>query len=134
MSLEKCSIDRIISGTKEERKEVEDFYSEKFSNPRIEKIERVELKKSAEQIEIINLVNDETNKLLEKYGLERFDIGPDNVHLLNKNDYENFRGNKKNKGSAIFNILDQSIIINQDASFPRTLSEKPPLNTKTALC
>ena len=124
MSLEKCSIDKIVSGTKEEKEEVEDFFSEKFSNPKIEKIERLEFKKSAEQIETINLVNDETNKLLEKYGLEKFDIGPDNIHLLDKNTYENFRENRKNKenkGSAVFKILNQSIIINQDVSFSKTL-------------
>lgn len=121
MSLEKCSIDRVISGTREEKKEVEDFFNKKFSNPEIKEIERLELKKSEEQIQTIDLVNDETNKLLERYGLEKFDIGPDNIHLLNKNNYENFRGNKKNKDSAVFKILDQSIIIDQDASFPRTL-------------
>ena len=124
MSLEKCSIDKIISGTKEEKKKEEDFFSEKFSNPKIEKIERLELKKSAEQIEMINLVNDETNKLLEEYGLEKFDIDPDNIHLLDENAYENFRENRKNKenkGSAVFKILNQSIIINQDVSFSKTL-------------
>ena len=118
MSLEKCSIDRIISGTKGEKKEVEDFFSEKFSNPKIEEIERLELKKSEDHIQTIELVNDETNKLLEKYGLEKFDIGPDNVHLLSKETYENFRDSESAAGCL---ILDQAIVVNQDMSFPRTL-------------
>ena len=118
MSLEKCSIDKIISGTKEEKKEVEDFFSEKFSDPKIEEIERLELKKSEEQIETINLVNDENNKLLEEYGLKKFDIGPDNIHLLNKEVYENFRDSESAAGCL---VLDQAIVVNQDMSFPRTL-------------
>jgi len=118
MSLEKCSIDKIISGTKGEKKEVEDFFSEKFSNPKIEEIERLELKKSEEQIETINLVNDETNKLLERYGLEKFDIGPDNVHLLNSEVCKNFSGLND---TAFFIIPKQAIFVNQDSSFPRTL-------------
>ena len=118
MNLEKCSIDKIISGTKKKKKEVEDFFTEKFSEQKIEEIEKSELKKSEEHIKIINLVNDETNKLLEKYGLKKFDIDPDNIHLLDERTYENFRGSAD---SAVFKILDQAIIINQSVSFPKTL-------------
>ena len=88
MNLEKCSIDKIISGTKEDEKEVEDFFTERFSNQKIEEIKKTELKKSKEHVKIINLVNNETNKLLEKSSLEKFDISPDNVHLLNSRAYE----------------------------------------------
>lgn len=44
-----------------------------------------ERKKTPEELEVIAVANDATNKVLETHGLEKFDIPPENVHILHKN-------------------------------------------------
>ncbi|MFH1048743.1 MAG: hypothetical protein V1732_03710, partial [Patescibacteria group bacterium] len=43
--------------------------------------------------------NEETNKLLEKCGLEKFDIKDRNIYLLNKNDFDDIFGKELEKGN-----------------------------------
>lgn len=93
------SIDKVIARTPEEKKEAENYFAETFSNQKWEDLEGKELEKTEEQIEIINLVNEETNKLLEKYGLEKFDITDRNIHLLDKNAFNDTFGKELEKAN-----------------------------------
>ncbi len=97
------SIDKIVARTPEEKKEAEDYFVKTFSDQRWEDLEGKELEKTEEQTEIIDMVNEETNKLLEKYGLKKFDIKDRNVHLLSKNDFDDIFGNvlERNNTKAV---------------------------------
>lgn len=82
------SIDKVVAKNSEEKKEAENYFVKTFSEQKWKDLEVKELEKTKEQVEIINLVNEESNRLLEKYGLEKFDITGRNIHLLNKNDFD----------------------------------------------
>jgi len=61
---------------------------EYFGDQKIEELEDKEREKSETEKEIIALVNKETNKLLEKYGLPPFDVPEKNVHVLDEEEWE----------------------------------------------
>ena len=88
---EKSSINKVIGVESEkERQEIEDEFARRFKEQELDdfkRLKKIEIEKTPRQIQIINFVNDETNKLLKKYGLPKFDIPADNVHLLKEKDY-----------------------------------------------
>jgi len=117
-SEKQSSIKKIIGSIDEEgREELREEFARRFSEQEIAEFKEKEIEKTSDQIEIIKFVNDETNKLLEKYGLPRFDIPSDNVHLLKEKDYKKFFEIKKEK-EARGNFLPyyQSIFIKRDKS------------------
>lgn len=112
------SVDQIIARSPNETKEADMHFAKEFYNQKDEK--NLELKKSQWHIKIINLVNEETNKLLEKYGLERFDISSDHVHLFSDENYEKIMGeNSKNPGYFI--PEGQTTVQNQNSSYSKTI-------------
>lgn len=44
-----------------------------------------EKEKTQEELAIVSMVNDLTNKILRKYGLESFDVPPENIHITKTN-------------------------------------------------
>lgn len=64
------------------------FYNQPFSDKWIKDPERwgslKEREKTDEELEIIRIVDTVTSELLEKYGLEKFHIPPENVHLMKR--------------------------------------------------
>lgn len=81
-----------------------------------------EIEKSSEQIEICNILNDYTNKILNKYGIDNFDISPDNIHI--------FDSRLQSEGMDIggqFIAEDQSILVRNSGnklSFAHYLSHE----------
>lgn len=43
-----------------------------------------EREKTSEELQIISIVNDVTNQILKKYDLEKFDIPPENIHVMKR--------------------------------------------------
>ncbi len=64
------------------------FYQQSFRGDWIKDPERwgslKEREKTDEELEIIRMVDSVTDQLLEKYGLEKFHIPPENVHLMKR--------------------------------------------------
>jgi len=114
------SIDKIVARSPEEKKEAEEYFAENFSEQKSERVK--EIKKSEEQIKIINFINDETNKLLESYGVEKFDVGPENIHILSKEDFKFFfsKPNEKRSGYGFYHPLSQTVVIDQSKIYPKT--------------
>jgi hypothetical protein len=111
-NLKKSSIKKIIGNVDEERKEeIQKELAKRFNKQEFEGLKEKEIKKTPEQIEIIKLINDETNKLLKKYYLPKFDITPNNVHILKGNDYEKF---KPGISWATFEKNFQSVFVNKE--------------------
>jgi hypothetical protein len=65
------------------------FSEQTFQNQDRREVERFgsmkEKEKTEEEIKIIAMVNDVTNELLNKYGLDSFDIPPENIHIMKRN-------------------------------------------------
>lgn len=114
------SVDKVIARTSEEKKEAEEYFAENFSDQKTEKVK--EIKKSEEQIKIIDFINNETNKLLESYGVEKFDVSSENIHILSKEDYRRFfsKPNGKRTGYGFYHPLAQTVVIDQSKIFPKT--------------
>lgn len=114
------SIDKVVARTSEEKKEVDGYFAEKFLEQKSEKV--AEITKSEEQIKLINFINDETNNLLEKYGLEKFDVSPDYIHILSKEDFRDLFGKSDKEKTAYGNYhpLGQAIAIDQSKVYPKT--------------
>lgn len=87
----KHSIERVVGVDKEEKEGVKEVVAEEFEKQNIGELRKLEVRKTPEQIEIINLVNKGTNELLVKYKLPKFDIPSKNVHLFSKEDYREKR-------------------------------------------
>lgn len=112
------SVNEIIGKSEEEKERIKEHFAKMLSDQNWKELESMEIEKSEEEIRIINLVNEESNKLLEKYGLEKFDIKPENVHLLRASDFEKLFETESNKKffrrSAFFTQEGQAIFVNQD--------------------
>ncbi len=81
-----------------------------------------ELKKSEEQIRFIEFANDETNKLLEKHGVEKFNISSDNVHLFSEEDTASFFSRKIEKIGipiGVYNWGLQAVFLNQKEGYDK---------------
>jgi len=90
----KYSIERMVGTSKEEEKAVKEVLAQRFKEQDVGDLKKIELEKTPEEIQIIDLVNKETDKLLAKYDLPRFDISSKNVHLFDKVAYRKIRGIK----------------------------------------
>lgn len=94
------SINEIISRSINEKEKAKKMFIKLFSESQDDWREFTkgkELKKSEEQIKLMEFVNKETNKLLGKYGVEKFDVSPDNLHLFSEEDMANYFGSKVEK-------------------------------------
>jgi hypothetical protein len=120
----KSSVERIVGYTSKQKEEIKEVLEQRFKKQNIEEIEETEefegleekeIKKTPEQIRIIKLVDDETNKLLTKYDLPEFKIPSENIHLLSEKDYEDLRGIKGARG-AYFSSASQSVFISETDS------------------
>jgi len=83
----KSSIERVVGASKEQQEDIKKIHAQQFEKQDIEKLRAIEFDKTPEQIKIIDLINEETNKLLAKYNLPEFDIPSNNVHLVDEKAY-----------------------------------------------
>jgi hypothetical protein len=111
----KHSIERVVGTSKEEEREIKKIAAQIFEEQDIKELKKIELKKTPKQIEIINLVNEETNELLAKYNLPKFDIPHKNVHLLDKDIYKRTykRKEEEKPDTGHFKPSDQAIFVSK---------------------
>lgn len=117
------SVNEVVSRSADEKEKAEDMFSKLFSDYQDdwkEFTEGKELKKSEEQIRLIEFANDETNKLLEKYGVEKFDAS--NVHLFSEEDMTNFFSRKVEKMGIPIGAYKwglQAVLLNQREGYDK---------------
>lgn len=73
--------EKILKAQKEEFKSQRSF--KKMNRERW--LSNKEREKTPEELEIISIVNEATNEILQKYGVDPFNIPPGNVHVMKKN-------------------------------------------------
>jgi hypothetical protein len=103
---DKSSVDRYVGGTDTSRKEMRKKAEQAFKNqPSLEG--GIERPKTPEELEMIGLVNAETDRLREKYGLEDYRVPPENYHLV--------RREASGRDSAThFSLSRQEILVRED--------------------
>lgn len=83
---DKSSVDRIVGGTEEDQRLTFNNEAAVFSEQDFPELVGREIPKSPEDIEMLNLINAETDLLLEKYGMPAFDVPLQNIHFLAADD------------------------------------------------
>jgi hypothetical protein len=82
------SFERVVGkATKDEKQKILNKSEENFFSQRIEDLTGKEREKKPEEIEIINLANQCTNEIRRKYGLKKFDIPAQNIHIIKKEEW-----------------------------------------------
>lgn len=116
------SINEIISRDRGEVEKVKKMFSKLFSESGEDWkkfSEGSELKKSEEQVKLIEFVNSETNKLLEKYGIEKFDVRPDKVHLFSEEDMASYFKRKFGVPIGSYLWYLQAVLLNQKEGYDK---------------
>ncbi len=105
------SIDRVVGKISEKEKEQILRYSgESFSDQVFDHLKRVERKKTSNELQIIDMVNNLTNEIRQKYGVENFDVPPDNIHIVSDEKWSD------KKGTAYFNSGMQGVVMRENFS------------------
>lgn len=79
------SIDRSVGNFSEpQRQALYVAYQKVFNGQNIARLNRASLSKTRDQLKIIAEANAATNALRRKYGLENFDVPPENIHIIKK--------------------------------------------------
>jgi hypothetical protein len=105
----KSSISRIVGKIPEEKKqELLKQYEDIFFDQQREEGER---KKTPEELEIMEMVNQTTNEILTKYGLPHFDIPPENNHVIHEQSFENETRNGEHNPGWQKNTLRERVIL-----------------------
>ncbi|MDX1535580.1 MAG: hypothetical protein R3346_02375 [Candidatus Spechtbacterales bacterium] len=90
-----------------------DEYRERFNNQELDYLTGLERAKTEDEEVIIKLANEETNKLLEKYGVEPLDIPVNNIHIIKEEVWRSLQeeGVITKDTEAIYNAQEQGIAI-----------------------
>jgi hypothetical protein len=107
------SFERIVGKVSEHEKQKIIQKSEKvFLNQQIDDLVGKEREKTPEEVEVINLANQCTNEVRRKYGLEKFDIPAQNVHIIKKEKWPD----SDNDSDAVYVSMLQAIGIKEHSS------------------
>lgn len=105
------SFDRVIGDISEiEKEQILQEKGERFDYQVFEELKGKEREKTPEELQIISLVNEATNEVRQKYGLENFDIPPENIHVINEEAWP------KEKSVAFYNSMYQGIAMREQPS------------------
>lgn len=82
LRIERHSVDRVVGGTPREQEEVQARLEERFRSQKFRDFEGLERPKTPEDLQMIEVVNRETDRLRKKYGLPEYRIPTENIHIL----------------------------------------------------
>ena len=103
------SFERVFGNISETKKEqiIRDK-GERFDDQIFEDLKGKEREKKSEELQIISLANEATNKIRQKYGLENFDIPPDNFHVVTEEAWP------EEKDAAFYNSMLQAVAVREE--------------------
>ncbi|MFA7192196.1 MAG: hypothetical protein WC089_02780 [Candidatus Paceibacterota bacterium] len=105
------SIDRVVGKISEkEQEQILRHSGESFNDQAFDHLKRVERKKTSNELQIIDMVNNLTNEIRQKYGLENFDVPPDNIHVVSDEKWSD------EKNTAYFNSGMQGVVMRENFS------------------
>ncbi len=104
------SFERVVGNIPEAEKEkILREKGERFDDQIFEEFKGKEIKKTSEEMQIISLANEATNRIRQKYGLENFDIPPENIHIITEKAWPKDR----EKSDASYNPMLQGFIVRE---------------------
>lgn len=98
------SFERVVGNIPEaEKEQILRDKGERFDDQVFEDLKGKEREKTPEELQIIMLANEATNEIRQRYGLENFDIPPENIHVVTEEAWP------REKGVAFYNSMLQGI-------------------------
>jgi len=105
------SFERVAGDISEaEKEQILRDKGERFDDQAFEDLRGKEREKTPEELQIISLANKATNEVRQRYGLENFDIPPDNIHVITEEAWP------REKGVAFFNSMLQGVAMREKLS------------------
>lgn len=105
------SFERVVGNISEaEKEQILRDKGERFDDQSFEDLKGKEREKTSEELQIISLANEATNEVRQRYGLENFDIPPENIHVITEKAWP------KEKSVAFFNSMLQGVAMREKLS------------------
>lgn len=105
------SFERVVGNISEtEKEQILRDKGERFDDQTFEDLKGKEREKTPEELEIISLANQITNEIRQRYGLENFDIPPENIHVITEEAWP------REKSAAFFNSMLQGVAMREKLS------------------
>lgn len=106
----KFSVERIVGGSSEQRNSELEKLRQIFKSQDIEGLAEIEVEKTSEFLECIDVANKVTTEILEKYGIQKDPVDEKNIHMVKHEIWpEHLAGT-----AAFFRFVHQFIIIPDD--------------------
>ncbi len=105
------SFERVVGNISEvEKEQILRDKGERFDDQSFEDLRGKEREKTPEELQIISLANEATNEVRQTYGLEDFDIPPENIHVITEEAWP------REKSAAFFNSMLQGVAMREKLS------------------
>jgi len=105
------SFERVVGNISEaEKEQILRDKGERFDDQSFEDLKGKEREKTPEELQIISLANETTNEIRQRYGLEDFDIPPENIHVITEEAWP------REKSTAFFNSMLQGVAMREKLS------------------
>src|SRR5258708_3354885 len=105
------SFERIVGNVSAAEKEnIKREFDDQFDDQAFEALVGKEREKTPEELRIIALANEVTNKLRKEYGLGDFDVPARNIHIIKEDEWPKRRG----KEDAIYMSMLQGVVSRED--------------------
>jgi hypothetical protein len=102
------SFERVVGNIPEaEKEQILRDKGERFDDQVFESLRGKEREKTLEELQIISLANEATNEARQRYGLENFDIPPENIHVVTEESW------LREKSVAFYNSMFQGVVVRE---------------------
>src|SRR6266478_1125160 len=86
--MEHSSFERVVGSVSDAEKEnIRREFDDQFNDQAFESLVGKEREKTPEELRIIALANEITNKLRKEYGLDDFDVPAQNIHIIKEDEW-----------------------------------------------
>jgi hypothetical protein len=110
---EKSSVDRYVGGDASSQKDLRTKMEKIFRDQALPALKGIEMPKTPEMLEMIELVNRETDLLREKYGLPGYEIPARNYHVISRKQAEELHLER----GGLFTLPGQKIVMTEEENW-----------------
>jgi len=121
MSRRKSAVERVVGRVTESQKDdIRDQAHQRFVSETYPELRKIEIQKSNEILELIDLANEITNKILSDFGKEKFDIPPSSIYIIPEDKLN--KSTLRKSEAAHFKPKSQIIIAKEQQSKSKMLA------------
>jgi len=103
------SLEKVVGGTIEQKNAAKEILKNAFEMQDFEGLSEVEVQKTPEIFECIDLANKVTSEVLERYGINKEHIGADKIHIIKKDAWPD----DSSDSGAFFRLSHQCICVEE---------------------